>query len=366
MRSALRALLFLLVFSASGLAQTQPTPEAQQRAQELLTKIRAALGGEKLQALRSLSLNGQFRRHQRNGDTTGELKIEVLAPDRLLKTEDTRPQPLVFVTSFQALNGQEVWLDRKVTRPGSDDGANEITRGQTDRTVTTTGESGSMRGAATGSTTVRTATQPGTNPGERTMLGMRLPTPAGQDSNNDLQKMEDARRTSAQQTRPGARPTTLNNPDLQTLRERQLRRELGLLMFVWLLTPSANFPLNFQHAGEINSPQGVVEAIEISGPEELAGRLFINQATARPTMLSYREIVQPAAGYVVAADGKETPADANQEIAVQFVLADYRNVNGVWLPFHIIKAINGAPVDEWKIEKYKLNPDLKPKRFEKR
>ena len=73
-----------------------------------------------------------------------------------------------------------------------------------------------------------------------------------------------------------------------------------------------------------------------------------------------------AAGYVVAADGKETPADANQEIAVQFVLADYRNVNGVWLPFHIIKAINGAPVDEWKIEKYKLNPDLKPKRFEKR
>ena len=36
------------------------------------------------------------------------------------------------------------------------------------------------------------------------------------------------------------------------------------------------------------------------------------------------------------------------------------------LPFQIVKAVNGAPVQEWKIGKYKINPDLKAKRFEKK
>jgi hypothetical protein len=51
---------------------------------------------------------------------------------------------------------------------------------------------------------------------------------------------------------------------------------------------------------------------------------------------------------------------------VQLYFADYRPVDGVLFPFQIIKAVNGVPVDEWKFEKLKINPDLKPKLFEKK
>jgi hypothetical protein len=84
-------------------------------------------------------------------------------------------------------------------------------------------------------------------------------------------------------------------------------------------------------------------------------------------MMSYREVVNRKAGYVVSArpETEAGPADA-QEIAVQLYFSDYRPVAGLLLPFQIIKAVNGVPVDEWRVAKYGINPDLKPKRFEKK
>jgi hypothetical protein len=82
-----------------------------------------------------------------------------------------------------------------------------------------------------------------------------------------------------------------------------------------------------------------------------------------PTSVSIR-VAEPRRGF--------SQADDKDDYCTSFrsftLIGKYlrRSVNGVMFPFRIVKAVNGVPVDEWEIEKYKVNPDLKPKRFEKK
>jgi hypothetical protein len=371
MKSVIPAIAFALLFSIFCAAQSRDSAtnaDAAAQAQRLLAKTRAALGGDaNLQSVRSLSLTGKYLRRSHSGQAKGEIKIELLTPDKFLKTEESNPGPTLFVTTLQAVNGNQIWFDRRVNRPAGDDGSAEFVKAQPGRTSPIATESSGMRGTTAGVTTVRT-NPPGTNTTERSVLGMPLPAPQGRGSDTDTSKIE-AARNAVRKPVPGARPPGIENPGVQSLLKERLRNEAVCLMFTLLLTPPSSFPLTFAHAGEIQTPHGKVEAIEISGPGEFAGRLFIDQASSRPAMLSYRELVNQKAGYVVTAGAEsrqETRPEDVQEIAVQLYFADYRSVNGVMLPFQIIKAVNGAPIDEWKIEKYKVNPDLKPKKFEKK
>jgi hypothetical protein len=373
MRSARIAILLTMLFPVVCHAQTrdrESTAEAAERARQLLAKIQIALGGEiKLQNLRSLSLSGKYHRRGRAGQTIGEIKIDILAPDKFLRIEESNPQPALFVTIMQAVNGHQIWFDRKTNRAAGDDGSSEIAREQPGRTSPIAGETTGMRGTTTGRTTVRT-NPPGTNTTERTVLGMPLPAPQGRDLNSEIDKIGRDRKASAQIPVRGNRPPGIENPDVRSTLEKQIRKEFACLVFALTLTSPSSFPLESSYAGEIETEKGKVEAIEISGPEEFAARLFIDQASHRPVMISYRELISQKSGYVVSADeNNRDPENKNEtgdEIAIQLYLADYRNVNGIVLPFQITKAVNGVPVDEWKIEKYKVNPDLKPKKFEKR
>jgi hypothetical protein len=368
MRSAIISVLVILLFPLICPAQTGGegnAPITRERAQQALAKVRAALGGEaKLKKLRSLSLSGKYRYRGRAGETNGEIKIEYLAPDKFLRIEDSNPQPMLFLTTHQAVNGNQVWFDKKANRPLGDDGSSVIAREQPGRTTPIAGETSGMRGTTSGVTTVRT-NPPGTNTTERTVLGMPLPASQGPDNNNDFSKIERDRKASAQDRPVGNRTPGIENPDVRSILETQIRKEFASLIFALTMTPPSIFPLELTHAGEIKTEKGKVEAIEISGPGEFAARLFIDQSTFRPVMLSYQELISRSAGYVVSAAGESSPGEL-QEIAIQLYFSDYRDVNGVTLPFHIVKAVNGAPIDEWKIEKYKINPDLKTKRFEKK
>jgi hypothetical protein len=369
MKSAIPTIALALLLPIICPAQARDsTADAAAQAQRLLAKARAALGGDaNLKSIRSLSLTGKYRRQGRGGETTGEFKIDLLTPDKFLKTEESNPRLATFVTTLQAVNGDQIWFDRKVNRPTRDDGSAEFAKEQPGRTSPIATETSGMRGTTAGVTTVRT-NPPGTNTTERSVLGMPLPAPQGRGSDTETSKIE-AARNAARKPVPGARPPGIENPGVQSALEERLRKEAVCVMFALLLTPPSSFPLTFAHAGEIQTPHGKIEAIEISGPDEFAGRLFIDQSSSRPAMLSYREWINQKAGYVVTAgaeSGQETRPGDLQEIAVQLYFADYRSVNGVMLPFQIVKAVNGAPVDEWKIEKYRINPDLKPKKFEKR
>jgi hypothetical protein len=373
MCSARTAILLALFFPVICHAQTrdyESSAEAAERARQLIAKIQTALGGEpNFKNLRSLSLLGKYNRRGRAGNTAGEFKIEILAPDKFLKIEESHPQPALFVTTTQVVNGDQIWFDRKTNRPAGDDGSSEIAREQPGRTSPIAGETAGMRGTTTGRTTVRT-NPPGTNTTERTVLGMPLPAPQGRDLNSEIDKIDRDRKASARTPVRGNRPPGIENPEVRSTLEKQIRKEFGCLVFALTLTPPSSFPLEYIYAGEVKAEKVKVEAIEISGPEGFAARLFVDQASHWPVMISYRELISQKPGYVVSVDKNnrdlENKDETGDEIAIQLYLSDYRNVNGLLLPFQITKAVNGVPVDEWKIEKYKVNPDLKPKRFEKR
>jgi hypothetical protein len=366
MQTAKVAVALLLIFPAAVLAQTADTEKAA-KTQKLMAQFRQKLGGEeKLKTIRSLSLNGKHRNQTRAGETSGDLKLDALLPDKYLRAEITQQQLLTMVTLTQILNGNQAWTDRNVSKASGDDGAiNPNPDPLASGTTISTGTMG-MRGAATGTTSVRSTSPTGNVTTERTVLGMSVPMSAsGRPPNDTLENLDKERRASSEAKTDAARPKPPNNNTANAALEKRLRKEWVALSIVWLATAPESFPLQFNFVETVKTSNGLVEAIEITGPEDFAAQLFLDQKTMLPAMISYRDFVFPSAGYVVSATA-DIPQGEAQEIAVQLLFSDYRTANGISLPHVIIKAVNGAMVSEWKIEKYKLNPDLKPKRFEKK
>ena len=58
----------------------------------------------------------------------------------------------------------------------------------------------------------------------------------------------------------------------------------------------------------------------------------------------------------------EPPQMATHEIR----FAEHKNVDGVLLPHVITTGTNGNLTEEWTIEKYQINPPLKPESFVKK
>jgi hypothetical protein len=46
-------------------------------------------------------------------------------------------------------------------------------------------------------------------------------------------------------------------------------------------------------------------------------------------------------------------------------LGEYRAVNGVMLPHRVSLSVEGQPTEEWTIEKFRVNPNVKASEFEK-
>lgn len=357
------SLLFAVTASAQDTAQAKS-----ERTEKLINQVRHKLGGkENLESIKSLSLSGKFRNYGKSGESRGDIKIDLLLPDKFMLVELGFPQQMVIVTTTQTINGDQAWFDRKVNRATTDDGAIRPTtdRAQTG-TAVPTGTAGMRGTTAGGITTTRTDSPNTTAVNERTVLGMRIPTPEGHERDNELEKMENSRRASAQQRQTDKTVAAANGTDKNTTQEKRLRNEFAALTLVWLVTPPTSS--QFNHAETVKSGQNLVEAIEISGDENFAARLFIDQNSLLPAMISYRDFVKLGEGYVVSAN-PDAESGQVEEISVQFLFSDYRVVkdkNAMLLPFQIVKAVNGTIVSEWKIDRYKINPDLNLKKFEKK
>ena len=51
---------------------------------------------------------------------------------------------------------------------------------------------------------------------------------------------------------------------------------------------------------------------------------------------------------------------------VTLYLGDFKKVDGVMLPHRLTQAVDGKTVEEWTIEKVKVNPVVKADLFEKK
>jgi hypothetical protein len=303
-------LLITALLLAGAVMEFVPAGRGQEvagRAQELLKEARAALGGEKLKALRSLSASGSFRRVMGEREMSGEITLDLLLPDKFMKSETMSPFGGVEVTRIEAMSGEKAWSD---TQSSGGHGGMVIVR------------------------------------------------------------------------RPGG-----DTPQGEAAQQQAVRAEFARLLLGWLLTAPASFPVEFSYAGQAEAPDGKADVLEVKGPDRFAARLFLDQQTHRPLMLSYkgrqpRIVVNTFSSRASGHEGgekrikpeeieqkvkeAEAQAAAAAEVEFQVYFAEYRDVNGISFPHRLTKSVKGEVNEEWELVKFKLNPALKPEKFEKK
>jgi hypothetical protein len=89
--------------------------EAANKARQLIAQARAALGADKL---KSLSVEGTYRRSMGQMEMSGEMTVEMILPDKILKVETMRPFGDLEISRLEAINGETVWEDQQQTGGG--------------------------------------------------------------------------------------------------------------------------------------------------------------------------------------------------------------------------------------------------------
>lgn len=293
-------LLIVFMVAAIAVAELFPNVSAQDaaaQAQQLLAQARTALGGEKLKSLTSLSATGTMRRKMGQMDMSGELQLDLLLPDKVMRVETTTLMGSAELTRMEVLNGATVWTDQQTSGGG--------------------------------------------------MVMIR---------------------------RPGG-----DNPHAQAQQQNAVRAEMARTMIGWLLTTPSSFPVEYTFAGVAESPDGKADVLDVKGPNDFAARLFLDQKSHKPLMLTYkgrkaRVIMQTRQGPAPNNEEEikkqiaeaEAKAAAEPLVEYQVVFNDYRDVSGVSLPHRLTKSVDNDVNEEWEISRFKLNPQLKPEKFEKK
>jgi hypothetical protein len=249
---------------------------AQPTAHDVLEAVRAALGGGKLAAVRSLAVWGPDRR----GAQSSMVALSLDLSGKFLKEQ----------SSFSS-GGQVERLGVGEDGPASG--------------------SGGMPGDDGGPALVA-GTAEGLN-GEN--YWMRIPGAAGRDGN--------AREPAA------------------AARKRNFIDGFARYALAFTLSAPANFPVSFVYAGRVDTPAGTADGLEGVGPGDFSIRLFIDTRTHLPLMMTYRE------------DGRD----------VQLWLKDYKPESGVLVPHSITWVSNGALMEEFQAQHFRINPKLRPEKF---
>jgi len=195
---------------------------------------------------------------------------------------------------------------------------------------------------------------------------------------------------------PGRGPA--GPPPSPTVPVKQDFVRLTLGMFA---TSFSSYPLAFGLAGQAEAPEGKADVLDVKGPGNFAARFFIDSKTHLPLMLSWTtppNLVPVVAGQKPPANlppGSVTfempmpPADsATAEQKKQFeeealaarkkamastrptenriYYADYRDVDGLKLPFRIRRAVGATTVEETTFDRYRINARIDARKFEVR
>jgi hypothetical protein len=192
------------------------------------------------------------------------------------------------------------------------------------------------------------------------------------------------------------------------------KREFARLALGIFASSFSAYPLHLTAAGQADSPDGKADVLDVTSDDGFTGRLFVSAQTHLPVMLTWMDkeplivtIGGPAgggrAGAPIAAGGNAivtagsgggvftqpvpagrgpmTPeerdkmieeaqarareAEANRRM-VEFRVSygDYKDVDGVKVPFTITRTVDGKAQDALTIEKVRINPRIDPRKFE--
>ncbi|HZP47612.1 MAG TPA: hypothetical protein VFB07_03690 [Vicinamibacterales bacterium] len=181
------------------------------------------------------------------------------------------------------------------------------------------------------------------------------------------------RSTRVENAPPGAvlrtPPPPAPGSDAEAQALRNSRAELARMTIALLLTTPAAMPMEFASAGQAESPDGKADVLEVKGPNGFAVRLFLDASSHRPLMLTYRGavpriVVQTQRGGAPPATAAAPAPPGDRDLVdITMFLDDYRRVDGVQLPHHITRSVDGQPTEELTFTTIKTNPAFKADAF---
>ena len=336
-----RSAMFVIVavLAAGGLVAGQQAGDVN----KILAGARAALGGEKkLTAVKTFAATGQMTQVQ-GGTSSAPADAEVAfeLPDKYMKKDVAAMMAPIVITRTSGFNGNAI---------------------------------------------IDIVDQPPPMPGR--MIVFRA-GPGGAGPGETL--------TPEQQEEQRARMLLQNKQDFARL-------TLGTLM-----SSLAVYPLQFAYGGQAESPDGKADIVDVTGEGGFAVRLFIDAATHLPLMLSWMDKepmritsmvtrggpgepghATAGAGNVIVSGGAQaagagghqalTPeererlmkqaeeqrkaAEAKRRtVEYRLYYGDYRDVDGIKVPFKLQRSIDGKPTEELAFEKVKINAKIDPGKF---
>jgi len=151
---------------------------------------------------------------------------------------------------------------------------------------------------------------------------------------------------------------------------RNQRADMARFALAMLLTAPAAMPLEYAYGGEAEADDGKADVVDAKGPGSFAARLFLDQKTHRPLMLAYRGAAPRMMMRTQRGDGPPPGARVPPHelpppriVDIQLFLDDYRSVDGVLLPHHLSRSVDGKPNEEMTFKTIRINPPFKPDAF---
>ena len=151
---------------------------------------------------------------------------------------------------------------------------------------------------------------------------------------------------------------------------RNQRADMARFTLALLLTAPPSMPLEYAYGGEAEADDGKADVVDAKGPGSFAARLFFDQKTHRPLMLAYRGAAPRMMMRTLRGDGPppaggippgELPPP--QIVDIQLFLDDYKSVDGVLLPHHFSRSVDGQPNEEIAFKTIRINPAFKADAF---
>jgi hypothetical protein len=295
------------------------------KALEAVAEARQAIGGKKLEALKSLSVQGVAQRNLGNFQITSDIELLIDLPDRYLKSESSSGGPLM-MANVSGFNGD---------RP------------------------------------LRSSSPGGIAPGGAMII--RMGPGMGPDGIGG----------------PAEKPTPEQQEQIDRQLVRSARHDVSRLMLGWLAAAHPAIAARYTYGGEAESPDGKAHIVEVKNADGFAARLFIDQKTGLPLMVTYLgpqpRIVTSGGPPRVTGDQARRQSSGDEKNTQQAVVRqqleelqkqppamieyalyfdDWRGVDGIRFPHTLRRAMGGSTIEEWTIDKVKINPKIDPGKFE--
>lgn len=322
---------------------------------QVLTETREALGGGKLAALKGLTANGRILSTAPNGNTSeNEFEVALELPDKYMMRSVMAAMGSMSIYRNSGFNGN--LAIEEIDRP------------------------------------------PALSTGGGTVV-MRVGGPLGA-------SMDPATMTPEQKA------------EFDKMRLQQNRKEYAKLALGLFGAAPSVYPLTLTYVGDAESPDGRADVIEVKAEDGFTARLFVDQKSHLPLMLSWMDkepLVMtmssgPGGPQVAGAGGgnmtfssgggggvqvqqftaigggggggqQMTPEQRDKMLAdlearrkeaeakrrtveYRVFYGDYQPVNGVLLPHRIQRSIDGKTSQEMIFDQFKVNPKIDPKKFQ--